>query len=268
MALPPQPVIAARARAPQDCLSLTFDERGRFRLVVEGDAIDGALLEQAVKEAHDRLFRDKQPDLTWVDALTDVAARSLASIPDHSRADRYRTYLHIDTEHTWLSAGPNLPDALTDLVSCDGTVKPVWTTHGRPVNIGHTHQIVPNHTRRIIYDRDRTCRHPGCSGTRHLQIHHILHWRNGGPTDTWNLIALCPFHHRAHHKGHFSVEGNADDPDGITFTVDGKPLARPAPRPPDAAPPPSPPPGYVYQHPTGEQLDMWCVAFTPPRQAA
>jgi hypothetical protein len=68
---------------------------------------------------------------------------------------------------------------IADLVTCDGTIKPLWETSGRPVNIGDAHQIVSNDSRRIVYDRDRTGRHPTCNVTRNLRIHHIIHWRAG-----------------------------------------------------------------------------------------
>ena len=59
-----------------------------------------------------------------------------------------------------------------------------------------------------------------------LQIHHIVHWEDGGPTDTWNLVALCDAHHRLHHLGRLQIAGDADDPDGLVF----------GPRPPAEAP--------------------------------
>ena len=69
-----------------------------------------------------------------------------------------------------------------------------------PFSIGRTQHIVPDRTRRIIQRRDRGCRVPGCD-SRFVEIHHIVHWNQGGPTDTWNLVSLCPRHHTLHHQG-------------------------------------------------------------------
>ncbi len=251
LCLPPAPVFHTRAPAPpHDFFSLTFDEKGRFRLVVEGDALDGATIEHTVNEAHDRLFRAGHRELTWVDALVDVATRSLSAVTNPERVDRYRTYIHLDTNHSWLNAGPALPKTMFEHATCDGTAHPLWEHEGHPINIGRAHQIIPNHTRRLILDRDRTCRHPGCTSTRHLQVHHIIHWTNNGPTNTANLLALCPYHHRALHKKLFTITGNADKPHTLVFTVNGQRITHPGPRPPaphrptthPATRPPIPPP--------------------------
>lgn len=262
--LPPQPV--GCNRNPADYCSLTFTN-GRFRLIVEGDAIDGAIIDASLREAHDRLHRDGHTDLTWVDALVDVANRSLGSVTNPERVDRYRTYIHLDTSGAWLNNGPTLPRSQFEHITCDSVTQPVWEREGHPVNIGRARHTIPNHTRRIILDRDVTCRHPGCNASRHLHVHHVIHWINGGPTDTHNLAALCPAHHRALHREQFTISGNADEPDGLTFTINGRPITTPHAQPPNS-PPPEPPPGHRYAHPTGEHLDRRCVIFNEPRQTA
>ncbi|MGI9023620.1 MAG: HNH endonuclease signature motif containing protein, partial [Acidimicrobiales bacterium] len=108
---------------------------------------------------------------------------------------------------------------------------------------------------------DGACRVPGCERTRWLQAHHLLHWEDGGATDTANLIALCSQHHRQHHRGELGIAGNADDPDGVVFTDGrGRPLARSGtPRPPAELKPTG-----NWVHPTGERLDLHWVDFMPP----
>jgi hypothetical protein len=104
------------------------------------------------------------------------------------------------------------------------------------------------------------CRVPGCTGGR-VQIHHIVHWKDGGPTASHNLAALCPHHHRLHHRGLLAITGNADSPDGLLFTdARGRVLA-------GAPPPLPPPPGSrievtgTWTHPTGERLESRWVHF-------
>jgi HNH endonuclease len=80
---------------------------------------------------------------------------------------------------------------------CDNRVAPLWETGGYPVNVGRSMRIVPAHTRRLVEDRDRGCLFPGCHGVSFLEVHHLVHWLDGGPTDTWNLGCLCPFQHAA-----------------------------------------------------------------------
>src|SRR5918994_1219347 len=95
-----------------------------------------------------------------------------------------------------------------------------------------------------------------CCATRHVQIHHIRHWCDGGATESANLISLCRHHHKLHHLGKLAIAGNADLPDGVTFTdAGGRPLAEHArPRPPNGPPPK---PDVAYQHPSGERLQPW-----------
>ena len=47
------------------------------------------------REARDRLFRDGQGDVTWVDALVDIAERSVDAAPVERR-ERYRVNLFLD----------------------------------------------------------------------------------------------------------------------------------------------------------------------------
>jgi len=50
--------------------------------------------------------------------------------------------------------------------------------------------VVSDRLRRIIERRDRGCRVPGCTNERFVEVHHIIHWLQGGVTDSWNLISL------------------------------------------------------------------------------
>jgi hypothetical protein len=55
----------------------------------------------------------------------------------------------------------------------------------------------------------------------HLEVHHVLHWADGGGTDLDNLLGLCPFHHDAHHRGEFAFTGDANVPGALAFTAAG-----------------------------------------------
>src|SRR6478752_7545291 len=228
-------------------LSMGLDADGRFRLRYDAPAEVGALVESALAEAKDHLFHALTPDglepdrqllngdvlhpswtevdggrprVTWADALIVLATRSLdAAGSDGSggaaRRARYRVQVHLDTDGGWLTGRPRLPQHITNQLTCDGTLTPVWETDGHPVNVGRAHRVVPHRTRVLVLDRDRGCRFPGCASTHHLEIHHLQHWRDGGPTDTSNLLALCTFHHDGHHRGEFTLTGDPTHPDGL-----------------------------------------------------
>ncbi len=132
------------------------------------------------------------------------------------------------------------------------------------VNVGRAHYIVPDRTRRLILDRDRTCRHPSCAATTHLDVHHILHWLQDGPTNTNNLLALCPKHHHAYHRGQYTITGNPNIPGHLRFYDSrGQPIPNSATPHRTTRPPPAPPPDKTYTHPTGKPLNTHWLNLTP-----
>ncbi|WP_406831080.1 DUF222 domain-containing protein [Pedococcus sp. KACC 23699] len=230
---------AARASAAQDraCakpdLSMSYDADGRFQLRYSAPATIGALVEQAVKEAKDALFtrrRSASTDTndtiptptaiehrhaalpTYADALEEMASRSLDTITSTSRAAHYRVYLHLDTNGAWATGGHAIPMRLLGRFLSDGIVQPVWETQGRPVSVGRAMRILPERSRRLITDRDRGCRFPGCptTNTAFVEIHHLTAWADGGATDTGNQICLCTRHHDGIDRGDYTITGDPD----------------------------------------------------------
>jgi len=286
-------LVEDRSSTPSE-LSMSYDEGGRFILRFSAPADLGALVEAALKEAKDALFGAGRPEVNMGDAMVEIAGRSLGAVTSTNRRDAYRTYVHLDTEGAWLTGKPRLPRQITQKLACDGILQPVWHTQGAPVNVGRAQRIVPTRTRRLVEDRDRGCRFPGCSATAHVECHHLIHWADGGTTDTWNLCCLCDFHHDAHHNGDFTISGIADNPDGLRFTSRGGFPIRPGPTfitpalitpalvtatdPPPAssgstgstspAPPAAPPPTTPYRGPSGDKLSLRWVTFDQPREPA
>jgi hypothetical protein len=232
------------------------DEHGRFTLHAAGPLEEGELVLAAMQESRDRLFHGGATDVTQWDALVEMARTSLAGSGSgsgsSSRTDRYRVYLHLDDAGAWFNAGRHVPEAVLRRLTCDGVVRPVFETAGRPVRLGRTTRVVPDDLRRLVSDRDRVCRHPACANRFHLEIHHLVHWRDGGTTDPHNLLGLCGKHHRAHHAGEFTIAGNPELADGLTFTDRrGRPITGPLARPPDGPPPR----GAPYTAATGERFE-------------
>ncbi|NNG39502.1 hypothetical protein HJ588_09490 [Flexivirga sp. ID2601S] len=296
---------------------------GRFHLTYHAPADIGALVEQAVLEAKDALFRVRDPrpeaasetagrgdqiaaepadagiptapgtagtggpatpDSARVnhrsgrprgqraslgEAMTLLAQRSLDSgaPPGSSRSRRYRVYLHLDIDgNAWLNKGAAIPPALRNRMTCDGVVQPIWESDGRPVSVGRAQRIVPERTRRIIEDRDRGCRFPGCLTLHHLECHHLDHWIDGGPTDDDRLLMLCQFHHHEHHCGTFTMVGDPSRPNGVIFTArDGATIG---PMRPAYGETPFRAKEFVsYAGPTNDTLHLAMVRFDPNRRA-
>ncbi|MGZ4671788.1 MAG: DUF222 domain-containing protein [Ilumatobacteraceae bacterium] len=253
----------------RDHLVAGFDDDGRYTMHVNAPADHGAIIDTALREARDALFNSGHSDVSWLDALVEVCHRSLDTITSPSRRDRYRIYVHLDTDsadgpaHAWLNGGPHLPDSLRAVLCCNGVIQPLWHTAGLPVNVGRARYIVPERTRRLILDRDRSCRHPSCAATTHLDVHHILEWLLDGPTNTDNLLALCPKHHHAYHRGEYAISGNPDIPGHLRFyDHHGRAIPNGATPRRSTGPPPAPPPGKTYAHPTAEALNTHWLNLT------
>jgi hypothetical protein len=265
---PDQPVTEAKVAATRDRLSTWIDDDGRWRITGDLDPATGARIDAALAERRDALFTGGDTDVTLAEALVDVCERSVDAVESPSRRDSYRTWLHLDADgNASTTQGWRIPDAVRRQILCDGVIQPVWSKDGVPFNLGRSQHIVSDRLRRIIVLRDHGCGVPGCTSDAHIEVHHIVHWEDGGVTDTWNLISLGPRHHRMHHRGLLGIEGNADQPGGLRFSDRwGRSLdANPPPRLPTAPPPPPP---ARYEHPIGGRVDYAWVGLSWTHPAA
>lgn len=232
----------------------------RFRLSFNtSDLAAGALVENAIREAKDALFTQGNTEATLADGLVEAANRSLGTVTEPARINRYQVLVHLDTEDSsWLHKAGALPSHIAKRYTCEGQLIPVWKSQGKPVAVGRTQRIVPDRVRRLIEDRDKGCRFPGCHSSGHLEIHHQQHWRDGGVTDPSNLLSLCNYHHDEHHRGGFAIHGDPERIDGLIFrshhgiSIDAE---RAAPPPVDKLPP------SQWQDNLGEKLETKWLSF-------
>jgi hypothetical protein len=255
-----------------------FRDEGTFALHAELPPDEGAVVERALAKARDDLVADCGPGderVTWADALVHVSEAYLggATAP---LAERYQVMVHVRGDRPGRDAslhlGPALPAAVRRYRSCDATLRLLLEGDAGPVALGRRCRTVPTTQRRIIEARDRGCRVPGCAATRWLHVHHLVHWEDGGPTDPSNLLCLCPAHHRAHHRGELTIEGDPTAADGLVVTDprSGRVLTGLA----GPSPPTGPPaeeaqrlgvPEPDWRHPSGERLDRRWVMFAGVR---
>jgi hypothetical protein len=214
-----------RAQAPAT-LTMGHDEKGRFHLHLDAPSDQGALVQNALREAKDALFdrTGTRGAATLGEAMVEIASRSLASVGSVTRASHYRVYVHLDADSPsgWVNGGGAIPPGLAARFACDGVVQPLIERDGRPVSVGRDRRIVPAATRRLIHDRDRGCVHPACTARGFVEIHHLRPWAQGGSTDYETNVSLCPYHHRAVHAGDVLVSGDPTRPlgeqGGLRFT--------------------------------------------------
>jgi len=184
----------------------------------------------------------------------DVAARP------HGQHTTVVMHLDLEKRVAALHLGPALTTDDRRYLTCDATCEVWFERHGRPIGVGRATRTINRRLRRALEHRDQTCVVPGCGATRGLHAHHLVHWEDGGPTELWNLVLLCPFHHRLHHKGVITLTGPAEqlkvtDENGDTLTDAS--LARPP-----TTPPPDVPP---CPGPKGERAQWWWYTpYTPP----
>ena len=97
-------------------------------------------------------------------------------------------------------------------LGCDAAVVRVLETgEGEPLDVGRKTRVISPALRRALKRRDGGCRFPGCTHTRFLDGHHIVHWADGGETSLANVLSLCRFHHRLLHEGgYYIVKDGAD----------------------------------------------------------
>ena len=130
--------------------------------------------------------------------------------------------VHVDVEQraAALHLGPLLTDAERRYLTCDATCEVWFERHGEAIGAGRTTRLINRRLRRALEHRDRMCAVPGCGATRGLHAHHIRHWEDGGPTELANLVLLCPYHHRLHHRGVITITGPAGASSSPTTPAD------------------------------------------------
>ncbi|MEU2351168.1 DUF222 domain-containing protein [Modestobacter sp. NPDC049651] len=120
-----------------------------------------------------------------------------------------------------MGLGAQISAARARWLACDAVVsRVIMGPDGVPLDYGRKHRIVPASLRRAVVARDKTCVFAGC-GAPHwwADVHHLVHWINGGETSLKNSALLCERHHTKVHHG-FRVER---DPGGRwrTYRPDG-----------------------------------------------
>ncbi len=198
---------------------------------------EGAIAAKAMESARNEIFHERAPDadqnvrgnVTWADAFVRAMEHALDALDPATRrgeprGERAQVIVHLDARsdgdgQARLHMGPQLPDSLRRYLCCDAKVRTaIEAADGSLLGISPLEPTVNPRLRAIIEERDRGCRYPGCSQQRWVQVHHIVHREDGGLTVASNLCALCPYHHRLHHQGAFSIAGNPETATGLRFT--------------------------------------------------
>jgi Domain of unknown function (DUF222) len=126
--------------------------------------------------------------------------------------------------------GAQLSAARARWLACDASIsRIVMTPDGVLLDLGRDHRVVTPGLRKAVEQRDRHCVFTGCDAPTHwCDVHHLIHWINGGETNLENSGLLCERHHTKVHHG-FQIERDPGGrwhtwrPDGTEILI-GPPL--------------------------------------------
>jgi hypothetical protein len=263
----PEPELA---REPQRSVSVTVTESGScYRIVLPHH--DAAKFDAALASYRDALMAeyqrdhgtgagaggsDQRPPLpTTAEALMRlIEAGWDAEAARRPHGQHTTVVVHVDVEQrvAALHLGALLSDAERRYLTCDATCEVWFERHGEVIGAGRATRLISRRLRRALEHRQGMCAVPGCGATRGLHAHHLWHWEDGGPTELANLVLLCPYHHRLHHRGVITITGPAD---ALRVTDHAGQLLSPGSL---ARPPTQPPPTVApCPGPTGERADWW-----------
>lgn len=205
---------------------------GMYQLSARLSPEDGAVLDQALAAARERLREESDDEIGAADALVAVAHRSLSgSDSGVSSAERYQVNVHIDLDNLLGQDGTlseieglgAIHPAAAHRLCCDGSLVTLLERGGKILDVGRRTRAISPALRRALYARDRHCRFPGCNQSVFTEAHHIVFWGLGGETKLGNLVLLCSFHHTLVHTAGLTIDPLPDgdfefkSPDGTTI---------------------------------------------------
>lgn len=204
--------------------STTIDGRGELRGSLSADL--AATVDAALRVA-DPLDFDLTPAERRADALDTIMRHFL----DHQRTrrgGRHRPHVNVVVTDSELRAGvggryldtggvpaPSELGALT----CDSALHRLLL-EGRSsiLDYGRAARLVPPDLFSALVVRDGGCRFPGCNRPAAMtDAHHVVHWKDGGPTAEGNVVLLCRRHHRKLHSPGYSAKLLPDGTFEVTY---------------------------------------------------
>ncbi|PJE12843.1 HNH endonuclease signature motif containing protein, partial [Mycobacterium sp.] len=263
--LEPRPAPGPRPRPPASVTKTSGEESTTWRITLPHSQAAGfeaalsahreALIAEWKRDRGDSAAETAPPFPNTVQAflrLVETGWDVEAAARPHGAHTTVVVHLDVDKPAAALHLGPLLSEAERQYLTCDATWEVWFERDGDVIGAGRTTRQISRRLRRALEHRHPSCVVPGCGATRGLHAHHIRHWEHGGPTELLNLVLVCPYHHRLHHRGEITISGDAThlvvtDESGQTLSAGS--LARPPTQPPPDVPP--------CRGPLGERADWW-----------
>jgi hypothetical protein len=220
---------AAQRRFEQRHLSIAKTFGGMVALSGLLDPESGEVVLSAIGALAQKSGSDdsRTPGQRRADALVELAGHRLAC-PGLPGSAGERPQLVVTM--AWETLAARLGDAVLERsglplsasaarrLACDAAVIPaVLGSDGAVLDVGRAVREWPIAIRRAARLRDRGCSFPGCVvGLDGCELHHIVHWAEGGETSLANSAHLCRFHHRLVHELHWTMRRSS--PTEVVFT--------------------------------------------------
>ena len=182
--------------------------------------VAGRRLQNLVQAVADRRYRSandtrnraglqETPQQRAADALVDIldvaqaagaGTASTTRIPVGAQIQvliPYQDLLDRATSAGLLMDGTPISPGELRILACGADLIPaILGTHSQVLDFGREVRLAPPWLRRAIGLRDGGCAFPGCrTPIRHCDLHHVIPWQEGGPTDRANIVGLCRVHH-------------------------------------------------------------------------
>jgi hypothetical protein len=119
-------------------------------------------------------------------------------------------------------AGPINPETARRLACDAGVARIITGPSGLPLDVGREQRTASAGIRRAVEIRDEHCVFAGCDAPPEwCDVHHVVHWAHGGPTNCDNGALLCERHHTSVHEGRFGIERDPGTDRWRTYRPDG-----------------------------------------------
>lgn len=191
-------------------------------------------------EAGERLIAelDPGPPAQEDDRPTPVRRADLLLDIFNGAADRPNLTVHVSAESltdglpgiSETSNGTFLTIDEIKRLACDAKLnRVIFDPESQPLDVGRMKRLVTPAMRIAIAARDLRCAFCGCDRPSHwCDVHHLIHWTDGGETNIENLVLLCRHHHVLVHEAGWKITGKPGDlhffrPDGSELGSDRSP---------------------------------------------
>ncbi|MGE2818210.1 HNH endonuclease signature motif containing protein, partial [Mycobacterium heidelbergense] len=193
-------------------ITLPHDDAAKFDAALHSH-LDALIAQWKHDRDNDERVCDQGPPLpNTADAflrLVETGWDSEVARRPHGQHTTVVMHLDIEARIAALHLGPLLSQSDRRYLSCDASCEVWFERDGQVIGAGRSTRLINRRLRRALEHRHPSCAVPGCGATRGLHAHHLRHWEDGGPTELANLVLVCPYHHRLHHRGIITITGPA-----------------------------------------------------------